>query len=125
MRWIEPEFTTYGDAFWWAIVTMTTVGYGDLAPVTPFGRVVASLLMLTGIGLIGVITGAYASLFTEEVSHSSLPPELKEVREALANYKNLKSEDYNQLIQKIRNLGSTGKCGRMRWNTHPVCEEFG
>ncbi len=104
MRWIEPEFTTYGDAFWWAIVTMTTVGYGDLAPVTPFGRVVASLLMLTGIGLIGVITGAYASLFTEEVSHSSLPPELKEVREALANYKNLKSEDYNQLIQKIRNL---------------------
>jgi voltage-gated potassium channel len=55
----------FGDAIWWAIVTATTVGYGDVSPVTLEGRVIAVVLMLTGIGVIGVFTATVASLFFE------------------------------------------------------------
>lgn len=56
----------FGDALWWAIVTVTTVGYGDLSPVTAGGRGVAVVLMLVGIGLIGALTAAVASYFVGE-----------------------------------------------------------
>jgi voltage-gated potassium channel len=52
-----------GDAFWWAIVTTTTVGYGDVSPVTPAGRVIAVALMFVGIGFIGVFTATITSFF--------------------------------------------------------------
>jgi voltage-gated potassium channel len=56
----------YPDALWWAVVTVTTVGYGDRYPVTEGGRVVAAILMLVGIGLIGVLTATVASVFIKE-----------------------------------------------------------
>jgi voltage-gated potassium channel len=56
----------YPDALWWAIVTVTTVGYGDRFPVTEGGRAVAVILMLVGIGLIGVLTATVASVFIKE-----------------------------------------------------------
>jgi voltage-gated potassium channel len=56
----------FGDALWWAIATVTTVGYGDKYPVSPGGRGVAVVLMLVGIGLIGVLTATVASYFVEE-----------------------------------------------------------
>ncbi len=56
----------YAEALWWAIVTVTTVGYGDRYPVTEGGRAVATVLMLTGIGLIGVLTATVASVFVKE-----------------------------------------------------------
>ena len=56
----------YPDALWWAIVTVTTVGYGDRYPVTFGGRAVAVVLMLVGIGLIGVLTATVASAFIKE-----------------------------------------------------------
>lgn len=55
-----------GDALWWALTTVTTVGYGDITPITPEGRLVAVVLMLTGIGVIGVFTATVASLLFEE-----------------------------------------------------------
>lgn len=57
---------SYPDALWWAIVTVTTVGYGDRFPVTGGGRTVAVILMLVGIGLIGVLTATVASVFIKE-----------------------------------------------------------
>lgn len=54
------------DAIWWAIVTMTTVGYGDMFPVTTAGRIAASVLMLVGIGLLAVITASVAAYFVED-----------------------------------------------------------
>ena len=54
---------SYGDALWWAVVTVTTVGYGDRYPVTTDGRGIAVVLMLVGIGLLGVITANVAAFF--------------------------------------------------------------
>jgi voltage-gated potassium channel len=62
---------SFGDALWWAIVTATTVGYGDVSPVTTEGRVIAVLLMVTGIGVIGIFTATVASFFFEQESDNS------------------------------------------------------
>ena len=56
----------FGESLWWAIVTVTTVGYGGNYPVTTGGRCVAVLLMLVGIGLIGSLSATVASYFVEE-----------------------------------------------------------
>jgi voltage-gated potassium channel len=56
-RIVEPEtFSSIGLAYWWAITTVTTVGYGDVVPTTPGGRVVGSALMLIGLSLIPTVT---------------------------------------------------------------------
>ena len=54
---------TSGDALWWSVTTITTVGYGDKYPVTTQGRMVAALLMFSGIGMFGVLGGLAASYF--------------------------------------------------------------
>ena len=64
----EATITNFGDAIWWSITTVTTVGYGDTYPVTATGRVIAVLLMIGGISLIGVITATVASWIVERVS---------------------------------------------------------
>ncbi len=56
----------FGQGLWWAIVTVTTVDYGDRYPVTPFGQGVSVVLMLVGIGLIGVLTATVASYFVDQ-----------------------------------------------------------
>ena len=61
-----PTIHNYGDALWWATVTVTTVGYGDRYPVSADGRGVAVVLMLVGIGLIGVLTATVASYFVAD-----------------------------------------------------------
>ncbi|GII95617.1 potassium channel family protein [Sinosporangium siamense] len=55
--------TTFGDALWWTASTMTTTGYGDTYPVTWQGRLVGSVLMLSGIGLFGVVTASFTAWF--------------------------------------------------------------
>ncbi|MBC9715608.1 two pore domain potassium channel family protein [Streptomyces sp. TRM66268-LWL] len=55
------NITTFGDAVWWTCSTLSTVGYGDKAPVTPVGRLVAVALMACGLGLLGAVTGSFSS----------------------------------------------------------------
>lgn len=59
------NITTVGTSFWWAIVTTTTVGYGDTYPVTTIGRLIASVIMLVGIGLIGTVSATVAAWFVK------------------------------------------------------------
>ncbi|MFC0472149.1 potassium channel family protein [Halalkalibacter kiskunsagensis] len=65
IQMIEPSIPSYTDAVWWAVVTATTVGYGDISPVTIFGRLIAIVLMLFGIGLLGMVTSSIAAYFIQ------------------------------------------------------------
>jgi voltage-gated potassium channel len=59
----DANIKTAGDAIWWSVTTITTVGYGDKYPVTAEGRIVAMILMVSGIGLFGIFSGLAASFF--------------------------------------------------------------
>ncbi len=63
----NASITTFGDAIWWACATMTTVGYGDVYPVTTAGRFVGVGLMIGGIALLGTVTATFASWLVEAV----------------------------------------------------------
>ena len=60
--------STFGDALWWAIVTLTTVGYGDTYPVTGAGRVLAGMLMAGGLVIIGTTSAIVVSYITERIA---------------------------------------------------------
>jgi voltage-gated potassium channel len=61
----EANIKSFGDALWWAMTTVTTVGYGDRFPVTVQGRLIATALMIVGMALVGSITAALATWFVE------------------------------------------------------------
>lgn len=66
-RDVQPA--TFGNvpaALWWAVVTLTTTGYGDVVPITPLGRMVAALVMISGLGVFGLWTGILATGFAAE-----------------------------------------------------------
>ncbi|MEV8413176.1 ion channel [Streptomyces niveus] len=69
---------TYGDSVWWACSAITTVGYGDVTPVTPLGRVFAVFLMICGLALLGAVTGSFSSwlvqVFRREDEAGGGPP---------------------------------------------------
>lgn len=87
----EANITTAADALWWAFATVTTVGYGDVYPVTDAGRAIAAALMIIGVGLFGVLSGSVASLFLggderaeEAAEKTALAHELRTIREEVA-----------------------------------------
>jgi voltage-gated potassium channel len=66
-RDVQPvAFGSVPAALWWAVVTLTTVGYGDVVPITPLGRLVAALVMICGLGVFGLWTGILANGFAAE-----------------------------------------------------------
>jgi voltage-gated potassium channel len=70
----DANITDFGDAIWWAVTTMTTVGYGDRFPVTAVGRLVAFGLMIGGIALLGTVTATLASWLVETVAAERSKP---------------------------------------------------
>lgn len=85
----DAVIRTFPEALWWSVTTVTTVGYGDYAPVTTTGRVVAGLLMVGGISLIGIVTGTLASWIVQRVAEedragrAATSAEIDELREEL------------------------------------------
>ena len=66
----EAQPTKFGsipEAMWWGVVTLTTLGYGDIYPVTPLGKVLASVISIIGIGLFALPAGILAGGFAEEL----------------------------------------------------------
>lgn len=95
-RDVDGNIETFGDALWWAMATITTIGYGDLYPVSTTGRLIAVGLMLCGIALLGIVTAAVATWLIDrvaEIDHDSrvasqrdlaeLRTELSELRAAI------------------------------------------
>jgi voltage-gated potassium channel len=88
------NITTFGDALWWAVVTVTTVGYGDRYPVTPEGRGIATILMLVGLSVTGLLVATITTAFiggsTEEVErHAEVIRRLERIEQALSEGKDL------------------------------------
>jgi voltage-gated potassium channel len=64
----QPEkFASIGDAVWWAVATLTTVGYGDVYPVTALGKILSGIIALIGIGFVALPTGIISSAFIEKI----------------------------------------------------------
>jgi len=78
---------TFGDAIWWSITTIFTVGYGDRFPVTGLGKVMATLVMLSGISLVGVITASIASWFVRSDEEKSDAVQLHDLMRELQEIK--------------------------------------
>ena len=74
----QANIKTGGDALWWALVTISTVGYGDHYPVTDAGRILASGLILCGVGLFGMISGLITSMITSPTQQQTIKAEQKE-----------------------------------------------
>jgi len=77
----DASITTFGEALWWTITTLSTVGYGDRYPVTVEGRLVAATLMVAGIALLGVVTASIAAWFVENLrrAQDEVSEEVEEV----------------------------------------------
>lgn len=88
----DANVTGIGDALWWALTTMTTVGYGDRFQVTTTGRVIGAGLMLGGIALLGVVTATIASWLVQRVGEED------EQREAAT------AAQVRQLLEEVRAL---------------------
>jgi voltage-gated potassium channel len=59
-------FTSFGDASWWALQTVTTVGYGDVVPSDTEGRIIGAVVMIGGIGFLAVVTASITAVFVED-----------------------------------------------------------
>lgn len=95
----DPNIKTGGDAVWWSLVTITTVGYGDRFPTSPGGRTVGVLTMIVGIGLFGVLTSVMATKFLEPKSDAEPPATRADTEQLLAQLKEL-SERLDRLEPK-------------------------
>ena len=90
-RLIDPAFDTFPHALWFAVTTVSTVGYGDYVPESGAGRVVASALMLTGLGLIPLITSAVVSILVAQRSRESREEELRHLHQILDRLESLEA----------------------------------
>jgi voltage-gated potassium channel len=79
----EANIDSYPDALWWAVTTITTVGYGDRFPMSPAGRGVAVVLMVAGIAIFGVITASIAAYFVEQKAEEDLAGRMDQIMERL------------------------------------------
>ena len=91
----EPTVKNIGDGFYWALVTVTTVGYGDIVPTTPSGKLIASILILLGLGLIATITAIVSAKFVQNYVDHHTNDDVLEKLEIL-------QKDINELKNKIQ-----------------------
>jgi voltage-gated potassium channel len=78
-RLIDPAFDTFPQALWFAVTTVSTVGYGDVVPESGAGRFVAAALMLTGLGLIPLLTSVVVATLVAQRSREARDEELRDL----------------------------------------------
>lgn len=102
------EGMTFFDGIWWSFVTATTVGYGDISPSTPAGRVIAAILMIVGIGLIGSLTSTLTALFFQK--HEAIAQEnskmqiIHTLQSQLNDFENLSDDDIETICRTLKSL---------------------
>ena len=99
------EEKSFSDSLWWALVTVTTVGYGDIVPISLFGKWLAVLLMLVGIGTIGMLTSALTNFFVKDNSDEQI--KLDKLQDELSSQRMLlerQSEKIEELHRMIQDL---------------------
>lgn len=99
----DSEITSFGDALWWAMETITTVGYGDVVPVTSTGRVIAVAVMLLGISVLGVVSAGLAATLVKQTGPAA-PQAPDAVMAELAELKSMVA----QLQRQLTASGSSG-----------------
>jgi voltage-gated potassium channel len=80
---LTEEGSSWADGLWWAVVTITTVGYGDVYPTSAVGRVLGVILMLSGIGFVALLTAAVAAHFVEEDENSTQSDDVARLHQRL------------------------------------------
>lgn len=106
---VEPGIANAADGVWWAVVTTTTVGYGDISPTTLPGRLIAAVLMFTGIGLIGSMTGSVATyVLRGGAEPTCADPDVRHLRERLADWDRLSPEERARLAALLSMLADPG-----------------
>ncbi|MCI8455430.1 MAG: potassium channel family protein [Lachnospiraceae bacterium] len=99
------EGMSIADGIWWAFVTATTVGYGDISPGTFYGRCIAMVLMLVGIGLIGTVTSTLTSYFLNANKKKTVVDEtLEMIKRQLDDFQALSREDVEAICGLLRAL---------------------
>jgi len=103
----EGNIAQWGNSFWWAIVTMTTVGYGDFSPTTTSGRIAAVLVMFSGISLISLLTASISSIFVAKKIREGKGLEKIDVSDhvILCGW----NKDGDQILDTIQNLNGDRK----------------
>ena len=100
----EPQIKTIEDGIWWALVTITTVGYGDITPLTTLGRLVAGTLMFVGLGLIATVTAIVSAKFIANyVDHHTNDDVLEKLEEVEAEIEKIE-EIESSVVGKLKEL---------------------
>jgi voltage-gated potassium channel len=76
---VDPAIGTFGDSLWWAVSTVSTVGYGDVVPENTPGRIIGTVLMLAGLSLIPLITSTVVSILVAQRSRADREQELADL----------------------------------------------
>ncbi|WP_407269159.1 potassium channel family protein [Radiobacillus sp. PE A8.2] len=102
VNYFEPNINSIADGVWWSIVTTTTVGYGDISPETPVGRIVAVILMVVGIGLIGMITGSITTFFVKDTKETNATVAF--IKQQLDRYDELTPQELHQIYLLLKEM---------------------
>ena len=108
MYLVEGEangFTNIPKSVYWCIVTLTTVGFGDIAPQTPFGQFIASIVMILGYGIIAVPTGIVSAEYTKSTNNNMEGPKNKEVHLNTQSCPNCAAEKHKDNAEFCYNCG--------------------
>ena len=101
-NYAQPEvFKSIPHAMWWGITTLTTVGYGDMVPVTLLGRTIAASTMLIGIAMVAIPAGIIASGFIDEMRNEAILSTWKSVR-SFPLFKELNSEKISEIASVLK-----------------------
>ena len=100
---------TFGESLWWALVTVATVGYGDYVPVTTTGRLVASVLMITGIATLSLVTASVASWLVQLSRR-------EDDKAAAAERREREIEQFRTLLSEVKQLNERLERLERRWD---------